>query len=152
VFLWAGEGAWWLFTTLYHWYAVRDQHPHEASLVCTLVLIIFLFSMGLAEYKRYFIDWARHPFTASEFNQDYVKIGEEINALPAGIPKYVVVERGDVFVNGLPVSAQTTMFITKTFSAEGQREKNVTYLTLEQFSSQKEFISNLPAVHVFHLQ
>ncbi len=152
VFLWAGEGLWWLFTAFYHWYAVRDQHPHEASLVCTLVLIIFLFSLGLAEYKRYFLDWARNPSTASAFNQDYVKIGEEINALPAGIPKYVVVERGDVFVNGLPVSAQTTMFITKTFSTQGQREKNVTYLTLEQFTSQKEFISNIPSVHVFYLQ
>lgn len=152
VFLWAGEGLWWLFRTLYHWYAVRDQHPHEASLVCALVLIIFLFSMGLAEYKRYFVDWTRHPSTAEEFNQDYVKIGEEINALPAAIPKYVVVKRGDIFVNGIPMAAQTTMFITQTFSTKGQREKNVTYLVPSQFAAQKQNIFSQPQVHIFYLK
>ena len=47
VFLFAGEGAWWFFSWLKNWYSARDKHPHEAVLVSSLVMIIFLGSLGL---------------------------------------------------------------------------------------------------------
>lgn len=160
VFLFAGEGLWWFFQTLRHWYAMRDAHHfdrlmashHEAALVSTLVLVILLFSLSLAEYHRYFIEWGRNPETTSAFNQDYVKIGKEINALPTSVPKYVVVTRGDVFVNGIAITAQTTMFISKTFTAEGQAEKNVTYLSSKEFNEQKFSIERDPWAQIFYLR
>lgn len=152
VFLFAGEGAWWFFITLKHWYALRDKHPHEAMLVSTLVLIIFLFGLSLVEYHRYFVEWGQNPETASAFNQNYVKIGREINALPTSIPKYVIVERGDVFVNGIPVTAQTTMFITQTFAPEAQIKKNVIYLSSEEFDKQKTHFEQDHQARVFYLR
>lgn len=137
VFLWAGEGAWWFFSTLKNWYGTYDKHPHEAALVSTMVLLVFLASLGLFEYNRYFKTWAQNPNTISEFTHDYVKIAETINSLPPGVKKYVIAERGDVLIDGIPVMARTVMFLTKTYSSEGQKEKNITYLTPEQFQKVK---------------
>lgn len=152
VFLFAGEGMWWIFKSLHQWYVLRDKHPHEASLVTTMVLIIFLISLGLAEYNRYFRIWGQDPITASYFNQDDVKMGEEINALPAAVPKYVVVERPGVLVNNIPMSSQTVMFISKTFLDSGQKQKNVTYLSPEEFAVRQRAILSNPQAKVFYIK
>lgn len=152
VFLWAGEGAWWFFSALRYWYAARDKHHHEAALVSGLAVIIFLVSLGIAEYHRYFIQWGKNPETTSAFHRQYVQIGQEINSLPLHIPKYVIVEKGDVLVNGIPVTAQTTMFVSKTFLPLGQKEKNVTYLTIEQFRARQRSILSFPSVRIFYLR
>jgi len=49
-------------------------------------------------------------------------------ALGNEIPKYVVVNESSVDVRGIPVRAQTTMFITDTFTPEKQKEKNIHYV------------------------
>jgi hypothetical protein len=46
--------------------------------------------------------------------------------------KYVVVENSDVKVRGIPMSAQTTMFITDTFTTKKQADKNIHYITPNQ--------------------
>ena len=140
VFLFAGEGAWWFFSWLKNWYGARDKHPHEAVLVSSLVMTIFMGSLGLAEYRKYFIDWAQNPNTASAFNQNYREIGEEINKLPKTVRKYVVVHAEGVLVDGISIPAQTVMFITQTYSKELQKEKNLFYLTPEEFEKQKSTI------------
>ncbi len=136
VFLLAGEGTWWFFSWLRNWYRARNN-PHEAILVSTMVLLIFLSSLGLAEYRKYFIDWAQNPETASAFNKNYWQIGEEINKLPPSVPKYVVVYAQGVLVDELPMPAQTVMFVTQTYTKQLQQEKNTFYLTPEQFEKRK---------------
>ncbi|MDP3731194.1 MAG: glycosyltransferase family 39 protein [bacterium] len=151
VFLFAGEGAWWFFSWLKNWYSARDKHLHEAVLVSSLVMIIFLGSLGLAEYKKYFIDWAQNPNTASAFNQNYVKIGKEINKLPKTAHKYIVVHARGVLVDGIPMPAQTVMFITGTYSKERQQQKNVFYLSPEEFLKQRTAITGRDGI-VFELR
>jgi 4-amino-4-deoxy-L-arabinose transferase-like glycosyltransferase len=79
-------------------------------------------------YKEYFWDWAHNPNVAGAFNADYVKIGQELNSVPKETPKYVIVEAGGVLVNGIPMPAQTVMFITDTFTPEKQKDKNMHYV------------------------
>jgi hypothetical protein len=51
-----------------------------------------------------------------------------MNALPTGTPKYVMVDAGGVMERGVPVPAQTVMFVTDSFTSSTQREKNIVYL------------------------
>ena len=50
----AAEGCWWFFNWLKSWYAIYDKHLHEASLVSSLALILFLTGMALLEFRNYF--------------------------------------------------------------------------------------------------
>jgi len=52
--------------------------------------------------------------------------------LPRDLPKYVILEPYPVTVRGLPLAAQTIMFLTDTASAEKQQAKNLHYLWPDQ--------------------
>lgn len=94
---------------------------------------IFLAIILLAQaYVAYFLVWAINPNTADAFSANYVALGRELNALPPEVPKYVVVQAGGVNVRGIPMPAQTIMFITDTFSPENQRAKNIYYILPNQ--------------------
>lgn len=93
---------------------------------------IFLASVTIFPYMQYFVIWANDPNVAGAFNADYVTIGREINSLPSSTPKYVVVEAGGVMTRGLPMPAETTIFITDTFLESEQKDKNVHYLLPEE--------------------
>ena len=55
VMIFTARGIWWFFDKLKSWYDIRDSHSiHEAHAITTLVMIIFLFSIGFMEYWRYF--------------------------------------------------------------------------------------------------
>lgn len=49
------RGIWWFFEKLNSWYKANDPHSiHEAHVITSLVMIVFLFSIGFMEYWRYF--------------------------------------------------------------------------------------------------
>jgi hypothetical protein len=107
---------------------------------------IFLGFLAFEAYHTYFILWARNAKVPEAFNADYVAIGRELNALPAATPKYVVVDATGVIVRGIPMSAQTVMFITDAFEPEEQAAKNIHYLLPTEEGS-------IPAgAAVFHLR
>lgn len=133
--IFAALATWWVFERLGAVYRIRDIHPEsqkqkyfESKAVAGIVMIIFLIAMALAEYYAYFRIWARNPNTAGAFSQNYSQIGEQINKLPIETKKYVVVKAGGVLVNGIPMPAQTVMFITDTATTEKQKQKNVFYV------------------------
>lgn len=110
----AGIGGAWLF----EW--IRRQKPgvsHQLLILsyCLLALIAY------HEYDHYFNDWARNPEVHGAFTERYVEIGNLINTLPEATKKYVVVNAPGVLVQGIPMPAQTVMFIT-------HNAKNVSYL------------------------
>jgi hypothetical protein len=88
------------------------------------VLVILVFEA----YTTYFILWGKNPNTPGAFNADYVAVAKQINALPANVPKYVVVEASGVLVRGIPMPAQTMMFLTDTFIESNREAKNVHYV------------------------
>lgn len=136
VMIFAAEGTWWLFETLIHLYRERDIHPletplkkeSEARIIVGATLIILLTAIAVAEYDKYFNKWAKRPEVADAFSADFVKIGKQINQLPKELPKYVVVNASGVLVDGIPMPAQTVMFITQTYTKEKQKEKNLFYI------------------------
>lgn len=141
VFIFAGEGLWWLIDKLDDWYRARDVHdinlPHlkvkESSMAATFALLAMLIAFTVAEYDKYFNKWAKDPRTAAYFNKNYVEIGKRLNQMPPARRKYVLVNAPGVLVNGIPMPAQTVMYVTDTYTKEKQAIKNIYYLTEEQF-------------------
>lgn len=146
VMIFAAEGTWWLFETIKHWYRNRDLHinenirqkENEAGLIVGIVLIIFLISIGMTEYNKYFKKWALRSEVKSAFSADFVELGEKLNKIPVNRPKYVIVNAGGVLadafdpftgkIRGIPMPAQTVMFVTKTYTPKLQKEKNLFYI------------------------
>ncbi len=136
VLIFAAEGTWWLFETLIHWYREKDIHPlespyqkeHEARFIIGVALIVLMAAIGISEYDKYFNKWAVQSEVRDAFSADFVDLGKQINQLPKNQPKYVLVNATGALVDGIPMPAQTVMFITGTYSTEKQREKNVFYI------------------------
>src|SRR3989344_4307580 len=143
VMLFTGRGVWWLFKAIGAW---RDTtHPaeqyharHTTDPALILAMVLLLLALGSYEYNRYFKVWAKDAETAGAFNQNYVDIAQQINALPTSVPKYVIVKAPTVTFRlpdqdkELPVSAATVMFLTDTVSQEKRAAKHVVYLSPEQ--------------------
>lgn len=134
VCIFAAEGLWWMFE-----YARDEKHGHRIHIahsnVAVFALVTFLLAIGGYEFKAYFYDYAPRPEVRAEFNQNYVDVAHKLLALPQSRIKYLLVNRDTgVAVNGIPVTAQTVMFITDTYTPEKQRAKNLYYLTPEQYA------------------
>ena len=132
VYIFVAEGLWWLIEY------VRDPHHHKVhvshSSLAAFSFVIFLLAIGGYEFKRYFYDWGPHEAVRAEFNQNYVDVAYEALAQPRNRVTYILVNRDTgVAVNGIPVTAQTVMYITDTWTPEKQRAKNIFYLTQEQY-------------------
>lgn len=119
VFIFAATGA----SATFHYF----RHRFNPKTLHVFAAAIFLLT-AFYGYKEYFRDWANNPNVQGAFNADYVKIGQELNSVPKETPKYVIVKAGGVLVNGIPMPAQTVMFITDTFTAAKQKEKNIHYI------------------------
>lgn len=111
-----------------HQFAQKAVSPRLLSTFYFLLATLLVFEA----YFTYFIAWGQHPMVAAHFNQNYVEIARNLNSLPQELPKYVVVKAPGVDVRGIPMPAQTVMFITDTFSAENQKIKNIRYLLPEE--------------------
>jgi 4-amino-4-deoxy-L-arabinose transferase-like glycosyltransferase len=93
-----------------------------------IIFGIFLVVVFLNTYYAYFVLWANNKNTYDAFSSNYVELGKILNSLPQNLPKYVLVEASGVEVRGIPMPAQTTMFITNTFLPQNQKEKNIFYI------------------------
>ncbi len=128
VFILAGFGGIWLYENFLT-KILRNTKMRNAFVV------IFFALLTLEAYYTYFIKWGTNLNTLGAFAQNYVDISRELNSLPKDLPKYVIVRAGGVDVRGMPMSTQTTMFITDTFTPEKQKLKNIFYV-LPQNESQ----------------
>jgi len=89
----------------------------------------------LNSYTTYFIAWGENVNTQGAFSSSYVELGQQLNLLSPQLAKYVVVNAGGVEVRGIPMPAQTVMFITDTFLPPQQEQKNIHYILPAQESS-----------------
>jgi hypothetical protein len=105
-----------------------NQKSKILNFIINTLLFIILSLLIFEAHNTYFIKWAGNPNTAGAFNQNYVALGRELNSLPKEMPKYIVVEASGVDVRGIPMPAQTVMFITDTFTPEKQEERNLFYV------------------------
>lgn len=82
-----------------------------------IIIISFLIIIIIFSYKHYFIDWGKNENVSGAFTQSFVEIGNYLNTLPQETKKYVIVNEGGVpvpYPDGVPVSAQTIMFIERS--------------------------------------
>jgi hypothetical protein len=105
-----------------------QQNPKNKKLIFIFSLLL-LFTIALNTFNDYFILWLNNKNTLDAFSSDYVELGKTLNSLPKDIKKYVLVEASGVLVRGIPMPAQTVMFITNTYLEKNQNEKNIFYIT-----------------------
>ncbi|HBI25629.1 MAG: hypothetical protein UT41_C0001G0253 [Candidatus Wolfebacteria bacterium GW2011_GWC2_39_22] len=138
VFILAGAGGIWIYEKLVAFAKGADPEStwsHVKEILVTIFTVILFVLLPTEAYFIYFHKWAKDPNTFGAFTQKYVDIGHELNELPIETPKYVFVRAGGTDVRGLPMSTQTVMFITDSFTPEKQRAKNIFYVLSEQEQS-----------------
>ena len=123
IFILAGAGGIWLYE-----FIKNKLQGALAKKIFNIFSFIFLILLVFEAYNTYFNLWGKNQNVQGAFAADYVQIGRELRNLPKELPKYVVVEAGGFDVRGLPMSAQTVMFITDTFTPEKQKGKNIFYV------------------------
>jgi len=116
VFIFSGLGANLLFEKIKKETSKRFKLKPKSFgfylIISSLVLLIF--SFVLAQYSRYFELWAGKKETADAFSKNYVQIGNYLNSLPSETSKYVIVNQSGALVDGVPMPAQTSIFIERT--------------------------------------
>jgi len=79
--------------------------------------ILLLSSLIFVQYLRYFKLWGENPEVKGAFTRRFVETGKYLNSFPEETQKYVIVNESGVpvpYPQGIPVSAQTIMFIEST--------------------------------------
>ncbi len=154
VMIFAARGFLWLFNAgeewemiTHPWESASRRSGHDQFVAPVLAALALMIALGFYEYHRYFDVWAPSQATAAAFTANYVDIANQINALPASKKKYVIIDAPAIEAYGLPVSAETVMFLTDTVTAETQHAKNLTYLTADQAMGY-HFSSNASVWHV----
>lgn len=153
VMIFSALGLYWIISKITLWIKNKMlQCPQNINQLLRikkeLIVLLFLLFLATAShaFNQYFFRWARNPYVADAFSTHYVDLGNYLKTLPADIPKYVIVNTDGIDVpvksafqadngasNNIPMPAQTTMFITKTFLPQWQQEKNIFYITLKNF-------------------
>jgi len=118
------------FEAFYQWLLKLHQTKDLGLLSIRILIFIVLAAIAIFEFHKYFIAWASNNNVAGAFANYSVRIGEELNAQPPQEPKYVIVNEPGVLVKGLPMPAQTVMFVA--YKAE-----NVNYLLPENINQLK---------------
>ena len=89
------------------------------------VALLLLAVIPLTTGYLYFGIWAKTPSTASAFSQDLSELAIYVRSLSPDTMKYLIVE---LDYEGLPVSAQSVVYLTNPATPQSQKERNVVYL------------------------
>lgn len=92
-----------------------------------IATVLLLCSLTFEAYHTCFVLWAKNPQVSDAFNAEWVELGLTLNRSTSSSPRWIVLSPVWVFVNGLPMHAQSIMFITDTFRPEDQEVKNIHY-------------------------
>ncbi len=82
-----------------------------------LILIFFILHPIFANYHKYFVDWANHPYVSAAFRQDLVNLTHHLNQLPPKVTKYLIINESGVpipYPDGPPAPVQTIKFISQS--------------------------------------
>ena len=140
VMILAALGAYWVLEKITAWLEKqKEKWPNylnqlqriKKELVWLFILMLLWTVPGV--YRDYFRRWAENPNTFYAFSTDLLHLGKFLEKLPQDTQKYVVVNMSGVDVRGLSAPAQTIMFATDTFQEEAREQKNVIYITPENW-------------------
>jgi 4-amino-4-deoxy-L-arabinose transferase-like glycosyltransferase len=137
-----------ILATLGSVWLYRIVKKHWSVALAKTLLVVFLVIVAGWGYYDYFVVWAQNPNVSGAFSANYVTIGQQINALPTNIPKYVVVNAGGVLARGIPMPAETTMFVTRSFTTNDAAAANIHYLLPNQTNN---IPAGTPSADVFYI-
>jgi 4-amino-4-deoxy-L-arabinose transferase-like glycosyltransferase len=106
--------------------------------------------------NTYFGKWAHAPEVTQTFNTSGYNIAQQINASTTASPKYVVVVAPGQ--TGLPPSAQTVMFLTRSYTQKQRELTNIHYIARERADQPegvalcRQFASTITSGDLFCLQ
>lgn len=147
-FIFAGIGAYYTLESLKNLFLKQKK----LKLLYFAVTFILFGALILAQFNKYFISWASHPETAGAFAKNYVELGRYLNTLPINTKKIVIVNEAGVLVKGIPMPAQTVMFIT---AAEDKIDlptnKNIIYILPEQIENYLQICDSRESVVITSL-
>jgi 4-amino-4-deoxy-L-arabinose transferase-like glycosyltransferase len=145
VMIFSAQGFWWLINLLSRWnhitnpHAITDKSAYkkESGRIIGITIIIFMASLLSVEYSRYFRIWGAESSLKDAFSQKYVDIADYLNHPTSDIPKYVLVNEGDVLVDGVPNNAQTIKFLTETHTNACSAQKYIYYINPDQLRTER---------------
>lgn len=109
IYIFAALGGYWA----YDWFSQKIKNRKLLFVACYLLLICIAFN----QFYKYFFLWGENPNVKGAFTEKYAEIGYYLNSLPLQTQKYVIVNEPGTpvpFPNGIPMPAQTPMFIEST--------------------------------------
>ena len=112
VFIFAGIGGEFLFRKIKS--LVKIQKKNLFSILIFFSSVLLIISFIFAQHYRYFVLWAKNLHVEGAFCKSYVEVGNCLNSLPLNTQKYVIVNQAGILVDGIPMPAQTPMFIENT--------------------------------------
>ncbi len=143
VMIFAAHGFWWIINLISRQHRLTDPHFNadktiyklEHQVVVGFTVFVFLTSLAFLEYSRYFETWAGDSGLKEAFTQSYVDMSYYLNNNQSAIGKYILVNEGDVLVDGVPNNAQTIKYLTRTHSEACSVTKNIYYLRSDELVS-----------------
>ena len=95
-------------------------------------IYLFLSLLVFEAYNSYFVYWGENPNVKNAFAYNDFVAARQLNALPKGISKYVIVKDANGEIRrDYPISLQSVLFLTDTFSIQKRKEKNIFYIPPE---------------------
>lgn len=94
--------------------------------------LLFLSLLVFEVYSSYFISWGENPNVKNAFAYNDFVVARQLNAVPKDIPKYVIVKEAQGEISrDYPISLQSVLFLSDTFSDQKRKEKNIFYIPPE---------------------
>lgn len=132
----------WAGGILHSWFRSKNV----PKILITTLVSLFVFVLLIQGYYNYFIVWGTNHAAAEAFTENYTETAAVLNELPQALQKYVVVSAPGTLVHGIPMPAETVMYLTDTYSPEARTRKNIHYI----LPSEKETIP--PGAFAVNLQ
>lgn len=131
VYILAAVGLHWCYVAMERWYGARSVF------VVTVAVLSVLAAVWVGDAHRYFVRWAHIGPAEDVFSRRYSAVAKRLMELAPDTLKFVVVSRRDASVYGTAHSLAPVMFLTDTSLPPQQEEKNIFYLTSEQYAEQQ---------------
>jgi 4-amino-4-deoxy-L-arabinose transferase-like glycosyltransferase len=114
----------------YSW--AKLKAPRHLLLGATSILLAVL---CVQPYNLYFNSWATRPEVATANLAFAENMADAIGRLPNQTEKYVVLCTQALPVRGIPLIAQSIMYLTDSFTSRGQAEHHIYYVTRQNAGS-----------------
>ena len=132
----AAYGAWRFIKIPLNWFEKNktkfpDKIPqlNRIQKEVKILFSILLLFMPVAAFHTYFSVWSDRPETYNAFASDLYHLALYLDKKPADATGYIVANLPGTDVRGIPMPAQSVMFITDTFRPEQQAARHIFYVT-----------------------